>query len=168
MSPDRHINFRIGVHVGDVMIRGGDLFGDGVNIAARLQTIAKARSVCIRRCLRSGQKNSALCVHRPWCAKGQESPSKVCRHDRGERVGRAQPGSICECPQFCSRGQSFCATGREPIPSQATGRHRRGTRAPKVAAPATQPDCHKSHNLLTNGGPILSFVVRKPIFSRQD
>jgi adenylate cyclase len=40
-SPDRHINFRIGVHVGDVMIQGGDLFGDGVNIAARLQTAAR-------------------------------------------------------------------------------------------------------------------------------
>src|SRR5271166_5143991 len=37
---DRHINFRIGVHVGDVIIKGGDLFGDGVNIAARLQNLA--------------------------------------------------------------------------------------------------------------------------------
>ena len=35
--PDtRRINFRMGVHVGDVMVRAGDLFGDGVNIAARL------------------------------------------------------------------------------------------------------------------------------------
>jgi adenylate cyclase len=46
-SPDRHINFRIGVHVGDVMIKGGDLFGDGVNIAARLQTLASAGGVCL-------------------------------------------------------------------------------------------------------------------------
>src|SRR5450432_430654 len=30
LSPDHHINFRIGVHVGDVMVKGGDLFGDGV------------------------------------------------------------------------------------------------------------------------------------------
>jgi adenylate cyclase len=44
---DRHINFRMGVHVGDVMIRGGDLFGDGVNIAARLQTLASAGGICI-------------------------------------------------------------------------------------------------------------------------
>jgi TolB-like protein len=43
----RHINFRIGVHVGDVMVRAGDLFGDGVNIAARLQTLARAGGVCI-------------------------------------------------------------------------------------------------------------------------
>jgi len=47
LSPDRHINFRIGVHVGDVMIKGGDLFGDGVNIAARLQTLASAGGVCV-------------------------------------------------------------------------------------------------------------------------
>src|SRR5688572_32599201 len=33
----RQVRFRIGVHVGDVMVKGGDLFGDGVNIAARLQ-----------------------------------------------------------------------------------------------------------------------------------
>src|SRR5271165_5170118 len=43
----RHINFRIGVHVGDVMVKGGDLFGDGVNIAARLQTLASAGGVCV-------------------------------------------------------------------------------------------------------------------------
>jgi adenylate cyclase len=43
----RHINFRMGVHVGDVMVRAGDLFGDGVNIAARLQTLAKAGGLCI-------------------------------------------------------------------------------------------------------------------------
>ncbi len=46
-SSDRHINFRIGVHVGDVMVKGGDLFGDGVNIAARLQTLATAGGVSI-------------------------------------------------------------------------------------------------------------------------
>src|SRR5262245_45810153 len=47
LPTDRHINFRIGIHVGDVMIKGGDLFGDGVNIAARLQTLARAGGVCL-------------------------------------------------------------------------------------------------------------------------
>src|ERR1700730_18005615 len=37
LPTDKRINFRIGIHVGDVMVRAGDLFGDGVNIAARLQ-----------------------------------------------------------------------------------------------------------------------------------
>src|SRR5215813_3454484 len=47
LPANRHVNFRIGIHVGDVMVRAGDLFGDGVNIAARLQSIAKPGSVCI-------------------------------------------------------------------------------------------------------------------------
>ncbi len=47
LPPDRRISFRIGIHVGDVMVRGGDLFGDGVNIAARLQALARPGSVCI-------------------------------------------------------------------------------------------------------------------------
>jgi adenylate cyclase len=47
LPTDRRISFRIGVHIGDVMVRAGDLFGDGVNIAARLQTLAKPGAVCI-------------------------------------------------------------------------------------------------------------------------
>ena len=47
LSPDKRISFRMGVHVGDVMVRGGDLFGDGVNIAARLQALAQPGSVCV-------------------------------------------------------------------------------------------------------------------------
>src|SRR5260221_9909637 len=48
LPPEKRINFRIGVHVGDVMVRAGDLFGDGVNIAARLQSLAQAGGVCVR------------------------------------------------------------------------------------------------------------------------
>jgi adenylate cyclase len=47
VAPHRRINFRIGVHIGDVMVRAGDLFGDGVNIAARLQTLANPGTACI-------------------------------------------------------------------------------------------------------------------------
>ncbi|WOH63139.1 adenylate/guanylate cyclase domain-containing protein [Bradyrhizobium sp. BWA-3-5] len=47
LSPDKRINFRIGIHVGDVMVRAGDLFGDGVNIAARLQALAQPGGVCV-------------------------------------------------------------------------------------------------------------------------
>src|SRR3712207_228856 len=46
-DPDRALRFRIGVHVGDVMVRGGDLLGDGVNIAARLEVLAEPGGVCI-------------------------------------------------------------------------------------------------------------------------
>jgi len=47
LPTDKRINFRIGIHVGDVMVRAGDLFGDGVNIAARLQALAMPGGVCV-------------------------------------------------------------------------------------------------------------------------
>ena len=44
---DRRIAFRIGVNVGDIIIDGDDIFGDGVNVAARLQEIAPPGGVCL-------------------------------------------------------------------------------------------------------------------------
>src|SRR5262245_43119826 len=47
LPADKRINFRIGIHVGDVMVRAGVLFGDGVDIAARLQALAHPGGVCV-------------------------------------------------------------------------------------------------------------------------
>ena len=44
--PER-LEFRVGVHLGDVLIEGDDIFGDGVNIAARLQALADPGGVCL-------------------------------------------------------------------------------------------------------------------------
>ena len=45
--PEQRIEFRIGIHVGDIIIDDDDIFGDGVNIAARLEGIAKPGGVCV-------------------------------------------------------------------------------------------------------------------------
>jgi class 3 adenylate cyclase len=46
-DPQECVAVRIGVHLGDVIERNGDLFGDGINVAARLQPLAKPGGVCI-------------------------------------------------------------------------------------------------------------------------
>ena len=47
LSENRHLKFRIGVHVGDIMFDGERIYGDGVNIAARLQALAEPDGICI-------------------------------------------------------------------------------------------------------------------------
>jgi adenylate cyclase len=47
LSDHRHVNFRIGIHIGDIMSDGERIYGDGVNIAARLQALAEPRGICI-------------------------------------------------------------------------------------------------------------------------
>lgn len=47
IDEDRHIVFRIGVNLGDIVIEGEDIFGDGVNLASRLQEIAQPGAVCL-------------------------------------------------------------------------------------------------------------------------
>jgi TolB-like protein/Tfp pilus assembly protein PilF len=47
MSDERRIDFRIGVHQGDIITDSGDIFGDGVNVAARLEGIADPGGICI-------------------------------------------------------------------------------------------------------------------------
>ena len=47
VPPESRIVFRIGINVGDVVVEGGDLLGDGVNIAARLEALAEPGSICI-------------------------------------------------------------------------------------------------------------------------
>ncbi len=47
LPEDRRMRFRIGVNLGDVMAEGDNLFGDGVNVAARLEGLAKAGGVCV-------------------------------------------------------------------------------------------------------------------------
>jgi TolB-like protein/class 3 adenylate cyclase/tetratricopeptide (TPR) repeat protein len=46
-SSEQQMRFRIGVHVGDVLVNGDNLFGDGVNIAARLETLAEPGGICV-------------------------------------------------------------------------------------------------------------------------
>src|SRR5580704_8312644 len=47
IPPERRLELRVGVNVGDVIVDGDNIFGDGVNIAARLEALAQPGTVCI-------------------------------------------------------------------------------------------------------------------------
>jgi TolB-like protein/class 3 adenylate cyclase len=47
VAPDRRIEFRIGVHVGDIIVEDNDIFGEGVNVAARLEGLAAPGGICV-------------------------------------------------------------------------------------------------------------------------
>ena len=51
-SPNRRIRFRIGINIGDVIADGGDVYGDGVNVAARLEAVCPVGGICVSRAVR--------------------------------------------------------------------------------------------------------------------
>jgi adenylate cyclase len=47
LAPENRIELRIGIHQGDIVVEDGDIFGDGVNIAARLEGLAEPGGICV-------------------------------------------------------------------------------------------------------------------------
>src|ERR1700686_133029 len=72
IPPERRMEFRIGVNLGDVMVEGAQIYGDGVNVAARLESLAEPGGICI-----SGTAHDQV---RDQLALGYE--------DRGEQAGK--------------------------------------------------------------------------------
>ena len=52
ITDDKRITFRIGINLGDIIVDGDDIFGDGVNVAARLEALAEPGGICISRTVR--------------------------------------------------------------------------------------------------------------------
>jgi adenylate cyclase len=52
VAPDRRIEFRVGINLGDVIVDGDDIYGDGVNVAARLETLAAANGITVSQSVR--------------------------------------------------------------------------------------------------------------------
>ena len=65
IPPERRLEFRIGVNLGDVIIDGDNIFGDGVNIAARLEALAQPGTVCISQIVYDQVRNKLALDYRP-------------------------------------------------------------------------------------------------------
>src|SRR6202008_1518249 len=65
MTPECRLELRIGVNLGDVIVDGDDIFGDGVNIAARLEALAQPGTVCISQTVYDHVRNKLDLAYRP-------------------------------------------------------------------------------------------------------
>jgi adenylate cyclase len=84
VPPDRRIDFRIGVNVGDIIIDGDDIFGDGVNVAARLQAIAAPGGICLSEAAYEQVRGR---IEAPFVALGERQVKNIARPVRVYGVG---------------------------------------------------------------------------------
>jgi adenylate cyclase len=81
--PDRRIEYRIGINVGDIIIDESDIFGDGVNVAARLEALAEPGAICVSRMVRE-QVRDKLALS--FADMGEQQVKNIARPVRAYRV----------------------------------------------------------------------------------
>jgi hypothetical protein len=98
VPPDKRIQFSIGINVGDVVVDHGDIFGDGVNVAARLEALAEPGGICVSARV---QEDAAGRLDLPFEDMGEQSlkniarPVRVCRvRDIGTAKSSSPPHSL--------------------------------------------------------------------------
>lgn len=108
LEHDQRIRFRIGVNLGDVMIEGDDIYGEGVNVAARLQTLASPEGVCVSKTVRDHTEHKMACTFEDLgehVVKNHETPIhafavRAAKRDKPEDQKAEEPRklSICVLP----------------------------------------------------------------------
>jgi TolB-like protein/class 3 adenylate cyclase len=73
---DRRIRFRIGINLGDIIVENDDIFGDGVNVAARLEALAEPGGICISRMVRDQIRDK---LPYPFEDMGEQSVKNIAR-----------------------------------------------------------------------------------------
>jgi len=137
VAEDKRLIFRIGINVGDIISEEGDIFGDGVNVAARLESLCEPGGLCISRAVRD-QVRDKLPV--AFDDLGEQQVKNIVRPVRA--FGLA-PAAIASIPEIASQGVATSASrGRLWIIAAALAVMIAGggawwmVRAPRTEAPA--------------------------------
>jgi adenylate cyclase len=100
---ERRIRFRIGINIGDIVLEDGDIYGDGVNVAARLETLADPGGICIARNVYNQVKNKLAFAFHPMGAhrvKNISEPVEAYRVSLGHRVAARAGPSVPDKPSI--------------------------------------------------------------------
>jgi len=107
---DKRITFRVGINLGDVIAEPDDIYGDGVNVAARLEALAEPGGICISRVVRDQIRDK---LPYPFEDKGEQSVKNIAR---SVRVFSLRPEVVAELPATSISGP---APGRARIAPMA-------------------------------------------------
>ena len=115
LAEERRLRFRIGVNLGDVIADGGDIYGDGVNIAVRLEGLAAPGGVCI-----SGTVRDHIGDRLPYAFEdmGEQGVKNIARP---VRVYALSPEGIADLP---TASVSSSTSTSPPVAPQRLLRHR--------------------------------------------
>jgi TolB-like protein len=90
---EKRIEFRIGINLGDVIVEGdGDIYGDGVNVAARLEALAEPGGICVSRVVRDQVRDKLDCAFEDM---GEQSVKNIARP---VRVYVLRPKAVADLP----------------------------------------------------------------------
>jgi TolB-like protein/class 3 adenylate cyclase len=92
VSEDKRITFRVGINLGDVIAEPDDIYGDGVNVAARLETLAEPGGICISRVVREQIRDK---LPYPFEDRGDQTVKNIAR---SVRVYGLRPEAIADLP----------------------------------------------------------------------
>jgi adenylate cyclase len=137
LPEERRIRFRIGVNLGDVIVEEHDIFGDGVNVAARLEALAEPGGICISRVVRDQIRDKLPC---PFEDMGEQQVKNIARRYGSMHCAR-RPLPICRSqvchPHRQSRSlplrracQSSCCPS--PIPATTGSSNILRTASPRI------------------------------------
>jgi adenylate cyclase len=102
-SEDKRITFRIGINLGDVIIDGDDIYGDGVNIAARLEALAEPGAICISRVVRDQIRDK---LPYPFEDMGEQSVKNIARPVRAYAMSAHAVALTPQLPATASLGRA--------------------------------------------------------------